>query len=74
MTKLTISEARAEACTILLHVLLTDMPAMQRQSLWRDCIAEAREPSLRILEAEMAWLFRDLPEADSLAIDLDECD
>ena len=56
-TKLTYSEARAEACTIVLQIILSGMPKKRLRKLRKRALQEAKTIGHRRVSAELDWLF-----------------
>lgn len=71
MTKLTTSEARAEAVSIVLQILLAGRPDCAR--LYEQAQREARTIGRAEITEEVAWLFADLPQACADMLVLDDC-
>jgi hypothetical protein len=73
-TKLTPSEARAEAVTIVLQILLRSRLSGEEYAHY---YAEARlagaDPGLAAVSDEISWLFADQPGAEADMQNRDEC-
>lgn len=64
MTNLTTSEARAEALTIVLQILIYRyMPKNERAAVYAKARKEAADTGSLSIVDETAWLFADLQEA-----------
>lgn len=74
MTLLTTSEARAEAASIILHVLLAQLSPPVLEMVYALAKSEAALIGLPAIEDEVAWVCRDLTEATRDLIARDECD
>lgn len=54
---LTTSEARAEACTVLLRLVLKRMPASELRRLHAEAYSEATRIGAAAVMDEVEWLF-----------------
>jgi len=57
MTDLTTSEARAEAATIVLRLMLEMLTSKQRKKMEARAKAEGADIGLPAVEEEIGWLF-----------------
>lgn len=61
MIYLTTSEARAEACTLLLRLLLRRINTSDLRRLFAEAFLEAEKIGEKSIAEEVEWLFHDLP-------------
>jgi len=73
MTVLSTSEARAEAATIVLHVLLGRLTTAELAELYAAAMLEAMPMRMPDIEDEVAWICRDTPKATTDMLARDEC-
>ena len=72
--QLTTSEARAEAASIILHVLLSRLSGKALARLYDQARAEAELIGHSPIEDEVAWICRDARAATAALLAFDECD
>lgn len=71
--QLTTSEARAEAASIILHVLLGQLTPAALAALYAAAAREALPMRIPAIEEEVAWICRDTPGATAELLAHDGC-